>query len=526
MSLNLCFIAIDESLQIPVFIGVMKKLNAAYNDVNATLIIASQDKELLKEMNYTDRVIFFDKGLFTHDMSCSETNILNNSAIIKKQLSHASAEESFDIVINLGFSQISSLVCSIIKAASYQGAVYDEYSRTRIDDPWLNYLNSVKDDGTCNTFNYVDLVLSGLSSIEMAISSSTATKNDILKHKDTSIYNEDDSLKAKRNIFIHTGSDLMNGIAQELTARIQETYKNYIVSSGDQRKYTEADLVITDDVLFSMSSSVLGNKVVFISSDEDQVLYSPYGEGNYVMCPKSKSGKIYEDIVSLLGFIFNHRDRALLITPNSNLMVSRFDLDGFMEYVPLLRKRITNLELYSWIYRAVFKCTMSRVVRAGDSQRFLAFGEKYIDRVVDIDRQAEYLCENIINKYNSDDILSASSKFGDAIDQITVVKDIAFEGQKKAKEFLNVVAVDSGNMDEIKRKRNELAEVDLRIYDLINHDRCFAEPFIRSFIRERDDAYVANLFPLAKRIMCLYEDLFSKISFLEEIIKELWKRIN
>jgi len=166
------------------------------------------------------------------------------------------------------------------------------------------------------------------------------------------------------------------------------------------------------------------------------------------------------------------------------------------------------------------------VVRAGDPQRFLAFGEKYIDRVVDIDRQVEYLCENIINKYNSDDILSASSKFGDVIDQITVVKDIAFEGQKKAKEFLNVVAVDSGNMDEIKRKRNELSEVDLRIYNLINHNRCFAEPFIRSFIRERDDAYVANLFPLAKRIMCLYEDLFSKISFLEEIIKELWKRIN
>jgi hypothetical protein len=521
MPLNICFVAIDDPLQIPLFVGALNKLSTMGSDACVSVVVNSEDKELLKAMNYNGRVSFFDKASFSSDVSCSEANILNSSANIKKQLSHSLGEEPFDIVLNLGFSQISSLVSSMIKSSSYQGSVYDEYSRTRIDDPWLDYFNSVSDDGSYNTFHCIDLVLSSFPN-----RSSAATKARLFDLNEQQLPQDGLQLKTKKNIFVDRSSSFMQDISEELSGRAIDSCKNYVFTSSEEQRYSEVDVVITDDVFFSMSSSVLGNKVVFISSNDAQALYQPYGEGNYVLRPKTSSSKICDDIISLLGFIFNHRDKALLITPNSDFMVSRLDQDGFLEYVPLLRKRIGPAELYSWIYRAVFKCTMGRTVRAGDPQRFLAFGEKYIDRVVDIDRQVEYLCEHIINKYNHDDVISVSSKFAEVMDHVIAVKEIAFEGQKKAKEFLNVVAVDSNNMDEIKKKRNELSEIDSRIYALINGDNCYAEPLIRSFVRDRDDAHVANLFPLAKKIMCLYEDLFSKLSFLEEIIKELWKRIN
>jgi hypothetical protein len=526
MLLNICFIAIDEALQIPVLICAINSLKNLNNNLQTTVIIDPVNKALLDETNYNGKIKIFDKSSFSNDVACSEASILNKSTEIKKQLHQSSAEDDFDLVVNLGFSQLSALLSSMIKHQSFLGLIYDEYSRMRIDGSWFSYLNSVHDDDSYNTFNYIDLVLSSLSSIVQGNNKIFGVKAELLKSQVANLPEEDTPyLRTKKNVYIYTNSSFMNGIAKDLVERGNESCKYCNITSGNEEKYKEADLVITDNLLFSLSSSALGNKVILISSEEN-VLYYPYGELNYIISPKSKSSKISEDILSLLGFILNHKDRALLITPNSEVLLSRLDNDGFMEYVPLLRKKINKKEFYSWIYRSVFKCTMGRAIRAGDPQRFLAFGEKYIDRVVDIDRQVEYLCENVMNKYNNDDVHSISLNFDDVIDQILIVKDIAFEGQKKAREFLNVVAVDSGNMEEIKKKRNELSEIDSKIYELINQEDCYAEPLIKSFVRDRDDAHVANLFPLAKKIMCLYEDLFSKISFLEEIIKELWKRIN
>jgi hypothetical protein len=88
------------------------------------------------------------------------------------------------------------------------------------------------------------------------------------------------------------------------------------------------------------------------------------------------------------------------------------------------------------------------------------------------------------------------------------------------------VAMNSGNMDEIKKKRKEITEMDQLVCDMLGEKKMYLEPLIRSFTQERDDSHVVNLFPLAKRIIVTYEDLFSKASFLEEIIKGLWKKTN
>jgi len=109
---------------------------------------------------------------------------------------------------------------------------------------------------------------------------------------------------------------------------------------------------------------------------------------------------------------------------------------------------------------------------------------------------------------------------------IVELKQLAFEGQKRSREFLNIVAINSGELDEIKKKTKELTEIDTFICKMPIEGKWYLEPIVGPFMKDRDNSHVVNLFPLAKRTIVNYEDLFSKTCFLEEIIRGLWKKIN
>ena len=197
---------------------------------------------------------------------------------------------------------------------------------------------------------------------------------------------------------------------------------------------------------------------------------------------------------------------------------SGFDRDGFLEYLPAVPIKMTEDLFYGFIYRAVWKSTISRTIKAGDPQRFLSLGETFLDRMIDIDREIDQLKNRVFKKFTNDSVASIISSQNNFLQTVTMVKELAFEGQKAAKDLLSAASQGVHDISEIK----EIRAVIQNIEDKIDRTRAmnrYIAPLIDFFKTEESVDDVKNIFPLAKSTMLSFEDLFSRASFTEEIVK-------
>jgi hypothetical protein len=206
------------------------------------------------------------------------------------------------------------------------------------------------------------------------------------------------------------------------------------------------------------------------------------------------------------------------VNVNGSEWVSGFDRDGFLEYLPAVPVKMTQELFYGFMYRSVWKSTISRNIKAGDPQRFLSFGETFLDRMVDIDREVEQLKSKVLKRFTDDSVKAILSSQDNFLDTVTMVKELAFEGQKAAKDLLSAASQNLHDMTEVKRIRTSIQDIENKIAGTRAMSRYIA-PLIDLFRTEEPVDDVKNLFPLAKSTMLSFEDLFSRASFTEEIIK-------
>ena len=509
MSARICVVSIAGTPQTLMLTALFTCIKNKDKDSHVTLILDKKDKDVSEIIGDVDNFLFFDKESTANRLSSTEYTLLDNNEYIKKQLK-ALTTQPFDVVINTAADNLSSIVASMVDADSIEGVAYDEYGKKWTNDPWFSYLNNVYEDDKYNLFHYVDLITAGCNVFK-------SVKNTM---------QDKDQLQGRILIAMEN--------AKELSENIEKSHKDFSVTMANRKEdivgmnelIKSSSVVITSDYLWSTIASCYGKRVIFVVSDDKYIINGPYGEGHLILRTRNTGSDVTDDLFSLFEFASFQIDKDKLATSNADVFVSRYDNDGFMEYVPVLKTTMNERNLYKWIYKSVFKGTIGRSIKAGDPQRFLAFGEKYIDRVVDIDRAVEYLSEKIFAKYENESVKRVMSGFNEVIGSVVELKQMAFEGQKKSREFLNIVAINSGDLDEIKKKKKELTEIDNLIYKMLAEGRWYLEPVIGPFMKDRDNSHVVNLFPLAKRTIVNYEDLFSKTSFLEEIIRGLWKRIN
>ena len=516
MSVRICVISLAGTSQTLMLTALFTCIKNKDKDSHITLLLDKKDKDAADIIADVEAFLFFDKEATVARLSSDEHTFLENNDYIKKQLKSLMSQP-FDLVINAGSDNLSAMVTSMVDTHSVEGTTYDEYGKKWTDNPWFAYLNSTCEDDKYNLFHYVDLITAGCNVFR-------SVKNSI-----------SDRTQLHGKVFVEVG-DLDNGnmLAESLGESIKKAHGDLTVILAKERSDIKASselikdssVVLTSSYQCSTIACCYGKKVIFVASDDRYVMNGPYGEGHLILKIKNSCAAIKDDILDIFESTFYQKDKNTVVTPNADVFISRYDNDGFMEYVPLLKTEITDLEIYKWIYKSVFKGTIGRSIKAGDPQRFLSFGEKYIDRVVDIDRAVGYMFENVLPRYEGESVKRAMDGFNEATNSVLELKQVAFEGQKRSREFLNTIAIGSGDMDEIKSKRKELTETDTLIYKMQDNGRWYLEPIIKTFRKERDDSHVVNLFPLAKRTIVNYEDLFSKTSFLEEIIKGLWKRIN
>jgi len=223
-------------------------------------------------------------------------------------------------------------------------------------------------------------------------------------------------------------------------------------------------------------------------------------------------------------FCFGPYGSGNKITIDGVEWLSGFDRDGFLEYLPSMPIRLGPELFYGYVYRSVWKCTIGRTIRAGDPQRFMSLGETYLDRVVDVEREVDVLCDKVLKKFTTESVEELIKIQPQFLQTVTRIKELAFEGQKIAKEFLSAASRNVHNMTEVKDIKTRLQIVEKKIEETKNTES-YVTPLIDLFEKEGSTDDVHNLFPLAKSIILSFEDLFSRASFTEEIMKGVCKNI-
>jgi ADP-heptose:LPS heptosyltransferase len=531
-----------DILMVTPIIENVKRLNPkAY----IVLIINNIYAELEPMLN-VDRVFLFQRDDILNRLADSKYSLVENYNFVKEHLASL-LDEKFDLVINATHNRISGIITSMLDTDTIKGLTFDEYGNKWIDDPWFNYLNDVVLVNNQNTFHFIDILANGAGAFT-PFKTMPKVKSpelwDVLNDK------LGFSLKDSPYIVFHI-DEIENPVVWsmddyiELMKKLQKNYQDFRIiftslkgQVSDQVKFVQlsipeltallsrAQLLFSYDFLAVQIGSALNIPVISLSPGMNNFnAWGPYGEGHLVIESKKKEHIKVSTIESAVTYIFN---RELFVTPGAftdecGVLRSRFDKDGFVEYIPLNRSDITINSFYNWIYRSVWKNTISRRVSVGDPRRFISIGEKYIDRMVDIDKEVEYLTHTILNHYSESGTKSCIAQIRKDIRGCGILKEMSFEGQQSAKRFLSTVSVPGRAMDEIKKSSNEVKMVDERIFKLVL-DYNFLSPMIGAFKSSREDLHIRNLFPLAKKIIFTYEELFARASFMEEMLDKIIKK--
>lgn len=495
MAIKICVVNLDTPAQTLMLTNLFVAIKSKEKDSHITLIIDKKNSFLTELISEVDEFILFDR----------DQKEARYHEYVKKQLKGLLVS-NIDLVINTSSDKLSSAISSMIESSAFEGVVFDEYGKKWIENPWFAYLDNLNTNNRFNLFHYSDIVSIACSYFRS------------IKQEEVFSYDYND-----RVILDVNKADILLQNLPNNCFTLSKTSK-YTTETTELIK--KCSLVVSSDTYISALASYFGKKNVFVCENDEYLTYGPYSDSSYVLRVKDKAGNVNDDILKFLKFLLFKGDKTTLSLTTVDVFVSRHDIDGFLEFIPFIRKEIGQEDFYKWVYRSVLKGTMARSIKAGDPQRFLSFGEKYIDRVVDIDREVEYLVSKVLNRYNNESVKRLVTELSCFKEQVTELKAKAFDGQKKAREFLNIVAMNSDNMEEIKKKKLEIIEVNASIHMMIENNSHNFGPIMNNFKQEKGDEHITNLFPMAKGIMTKYEELFSKASFLEEIIEGLWKRIN
>jgi len=281
----------------------------------------------------------------------------------------------------------------------------------------------------------------------------------------------------------------------------------------------KADVFVTDDIYEAVAQSIAGKRVVHISMDDRTFMYGPYGAGNFIVMSRDGSKIRTIDVEKLFSSIEKER----FLNAGFDIWISRFDRDGFLKYVPFTPMDVDRRTLLKWIYRAVWKSTINREIKVGDPQRFLTVGEKYIDRVVDIDKEVEDLFENVFSKYDNKKVIEVIRSLTGLYDRTDSLKKISFEGMKAAKDLLVTATVEGEKHSEFGKKKEYVESYDDKIFNA-GKDTEELMSVVEFFRASREELSTKDVFPSIKKIVLSYEDLFSRASFLAEVIQGLVKK--
>ncbi len=381
---------------------VLKGLRKRYPDARLHLIIKHRFRAVPELLPELDQVHEIDGDHLAEVLSDPNYSFLERFKAVR-EIIRGLQQTRFDFVVNFTHSRSSAALLSLMNAEEMVGFQTDRIGQRIIEDPWLSHMSTLVKTRRLSRINLVDIYLGGAGipgqggPLEVRIpNSARAFAKDRVPENGTRVavqlagstnnrsWTVDHYARTLRRLnqllpdlqIVLVGVDSERSAAEELVSQCSDLSFTDLVGATRIDELAgvleRVDLLLTGDTGTMHLAAATGTTTfavfVGLASPHETCAYAPdqWIVSTRISCwPCSHNVHCgnticHEDIppewlAQVLARVIQKLDvDDLDVPPQADLFRTRFDDNGFLEAVPLFRRKPDAQELLALVFRAAF----------------------------------------------------------------------------------------------------------------------------------------------------------------------------
>ena len=537
-------------------------LKDKYPLAKITLLVNKVFSDTCKGFPFIDKIHVLDIPRFKKEITDQEISLVKNYRNLEKEIENLKSQR-FDMIFNPALSKTSVLLTYLLECPNIVGFTMDGYGHRIIRNPWINYFANKLFNREYNLFNLVDIILRSaglnntpkklfyhISGKEKKYCREFLKKNNIQQNDFIIGLQPGASRRIRQwpplyfsklgNILIkkYNAKLLLFGtpkeieLGQEIEKEIKEENIINLIgkTSIDELAalLARCDYLITGDTGTMHLATAVGTRVIALFFGSAYCFETgPYGEGHVVLqsnlpcvpcyqnieCKNPLCQKTIRPFDVITGIEFSKRirvGRTISIDEEEfngkiNIFYSQFDEKKFLEFVPLIKRRLTKKDIYKYCYKEIWQRALN----------------KELTTPIDFNKLSEKII--LYFKINDNDLFKSLKKDLDSFERLI---KLSSEGKKLSIALIELASSElHNNLTFIKDIGKKIERIDQDIIDLGNINT-FIKPLTLMFNFGKENLTEKEILPLSRRTLGLYDALNKESLLMAELIKNISLRIS
>lgn len=563
----------------PLMAGLKKK----YPDMKLEVLVSSDFASVTKSIPNIDEFKIFNLRQFTPAEYKENLTLITVYRYIEGVIKELK-ESNYDIVINLSHSKLSAILTTLINVKNIRGITSSNVGNRMVKHPWLRYFANIIFNRAYNSFNLVDIYLKSGDVEASEDHLLLEVEEESIKYSKESLsqqgvsetdflvgFQPGSSLKGRRwstQSFAKLGNRITSelngkvilfGVESEanLGKEIEEMMENKPVNAMGKTSFQQlaalvkrCNVLITNDTGTMHVATAVGTKIVgLFFAHAFPFETGPYSQDNIVFqanipCSPCSYGVNCNNVVCVDYVTVDHLFQVLrlfkdgktekIFFENDNGMEkikifrSEFDQEQMLEFLPVIKRPLTDLDFIRFIYRMMWKKTLIPPIppkERGDSARS---GNGEVSRNKKFPQYTEEFQKSIIEKlkthYNLNEFPKTYPHEKTTLGVFNKLWDISKQGSRIAEKLIQSSSSNPPELNKIKIFGDKIADLDERI-NLMGDTNPVIKPIIDMFRLGKENLQGDNISILAKETLILYEDMKRQTGIIYQLGSQLSESI-
>lgn len=476
-------------------------------------------------------------------------------------------ESNYDTVINLSHSKLSATLTTLINIKDIRGITSSDFGNRMVKHPWLKYFTNIIFNRAYNSFNLVDIYLKSgdvessedhllleVDEESIKYSEKLLSQHGVIESDFLVGFQPGSSLKGRRwstNSFANMGNRITGelngkvilfGVESEANQgkEIEEMMDNKPVNTMGKTSVQQlaalvkcCNVLITNDTGTMHIATAVGTKVMgLFFAHAFPFETGPYSRGNIVFqanipCSPCSYGVNCNNAVCVnyvtvdhlfqVLRLFKDRKTEKILFENVNEMEkikifrSEFDQEQMLEFLPAIKRPLTDIDFIRFIYRIMWKKTLN----SNDTNRTEPL----------MDTESE---KNVIEKlkihYDLNEFPKTYHHLRATLGKFNNLWDILKQASRVTEKLIQASSSNPPELNKIKIFGDKIADFDERI-NLMGHTNPVVKPIIDMFRLGKENLQGADISILAKETLILYEDMKRQAGIIYQLGTQLSESI-
>ncbi len=533
---------------------LMQGLKDKHPDATLTLLANSAFEEICRGIACIDRLILFDMKEFRQRLLDEHISLVDNYILLEAMIDRIT-DRSYDLTVNITHSPVSAILTHFIQTREIRGFTIDPEGHRVIRHPWVRYSFNVIPNRRYNPFHIVDMYLK-IGEVSPEYKTLLYDIPDGMDKEMSGILRAEGVYEGDMIVGFHLGASKSDKrwpvrAYAELAGMIREQYGARILLFGAKQErhlteefmsYGHADAVnfagrtglgelaallrhcnlfISNDSGPLHIATSVGTRVLDISAANVNFMETgPYGKGHYVIqadlpcvpcgfdvecnnmiCKKAlRPQSVFRVVQDMLGHHDEEYDPEDETWTGLQVYRSGFSYDGYLGFIPLVRRPLDRESFYRILYRAVWNydwsCTSDRTTYQSDEMyRQLSMHDGMKDHA----RAVKSLLDDCI-------VLKG-------------LIDIAEEARGLVMSIHQETMGDLPDIGTIKDLWSRAESIEKKIEQTGHAHPCF-QPLVIFFCYAREALEGGDVQELSVNLCLVYDDLIKRAGLLQNIIQD------